>query len=471
MRLRTRLVPSRTSGTTRALLAAILSAVVVGAALTVGSPAEAAITTQVFAATNDSYVNAAAPTTNYDTSSRLAVAAGPTRISYVSFAVTGLTAPVVHARLVMHTSSASFAGSLTGGTIERTGANWVETTLTYANRPSPIGSPLSRFGIVKPDRWYQADVTAAVTGNMVVSFAISSTDPDGAYYDARESAENWPRLAVDTGVPPSPDNILLAAGDIASCTTDRDEDTARILDNQPGTVATLGDSVYESGTTAEFANCYQPTWGRHKARTRPAVGNHEYLTANAAPYFAYFGVAAGPAGLGYYSYDLPGSSDWHIVVLNSNCAKVGGCQAGSAQERWLRADLAAHPSRCTLAYWHHPLFSSGERQAPNVLPLFQALYDAGAEIVLNGHAHQYERFAPQSPDRTADPARGIREFVVGTGGRSLQSDFGTVAPNSEVRNGTTYGVLRLTLYNGGYDWRFLPVTGQTFTDGGSGTCH
>ncbi|WP_176738610.1 metallophosphoesterase family protein [Micromonospora pallida] len=228
--------------------------------------------------------------------------------------------------------------------------------------------------------------------------------------------------------------------------------------------------VYDKGTPEEFANCYHPTWGRHKARTRPAVGNHEYLTPDAAGYYAYFGAAAGPAGQGWYSYDLA-DGGWHVVVLNSNCSHIGGCHAGSAQEQWLRADLAANQARCTVAYWHHPLFTSGGRAREEVRPLFQALYDGGAEIVLTGHNHQYERFAPQSPTGVADPARGIRQFVVGTGGRSLQPDFPDVVPNSEVRNGSVHGVLKLTLLPDQYRWRFLPIAGQTFTEVGTGTCH
>jgi Calcineurin-like phosphoesterase len=234
-------------------------------------------------------------------------------------------------------------------------------------------------------------------------------------------------------------------------------------------VATLGDNAYGNGSAADFATCYDPTWGRHKARTRPAAGNHEYLTPRASAYFAYFGPAAGAATAGYYSYDL---GSWHIVVLNSECAEIGGCQAGSAQERWLRADLAASAGRCQLAYWHKPLFTSGRVHggAAETRPLFQALYAANAEVVLTGHNHQYERFAPQTPTGALDTARGIRQFVVGTGGAS-HYELGPSKPNSQVRNADTYGVLRLTLHPDGYDWRFLPQAGRTFTDAGSDACH
>jgi hypothetical protein len=208
-------------------------------------------------------------------------------------------------------------------------------------------------------------------------------------------------------------------------------------------------------------DCYAPSWGRHKARTKPSVGNHEYQTPGAAGYFDYFGAAAGDRTKGYYSYGL---GEWHIVVLNSNCSIVS-CGAGSAQEQWLRADLAANPAACTLAYFHHPRFNSGASHGntPAVQPLWQALYDAGNE-------HLYERFGPQTPGGVADAARGIRQFTVGTGGRGLYN-WGTIKPNSEVRNNTTFGVLALTLGSGSYDWRFVPVQGATFTDAGTGACH
>jgi hypothetical protein len=265
-----------------------------------------------------------------------------------------------------------------------------------------------------------------------------------------------------------PDAVLLAAGDIASCSSSGDEVTARLLDGLPGTIAALGDLAYQNGTATEFARCFGPSWGRHRERIRPAIGNHEYGSAGAAPYFRYFGASAGDPGRGYYSYDL---GAWHVVVLNSNCGLVG-CQAGSAQERWLRADLAANPRACTLAYWHHPLFTSGANHPGEVRvrPLFQALSDAGADVVLSGHNHNYERFAPQSPAGRPDPARGIREFVVGTGGGGHYA-FGTIQPNSEVRNQNAYGVLRMTLHASSYDWQFVPEPGRSFHDSGTNACH
>ena len=259
--------------------------------------------------------------------------------------------------------------------------------------------------------------------------------------------------------------VLVGAGDIASCSLDDDEATARLLDAIPGVVFTAGDDAYPNGTAAEFTGCYEPTWGRHKTRTRPSPGNHEYRSADGADYYAYFGARAGTPGLGYYSYDLGGG--WHIISLNSNIAMT----VGSPQEQWLRADLSLHPARCTLAYWHHPRFSSGEHGSSAASePLWQALYDANADVVISGHDHTYERFAPQTPAGARDTTRGIREFVVGTGGASFYQ-FPTIRANSEVRNNTTHGVIKLTLRSNGYEWAFVPVAGSTFRDSGSGRCH
>ena len=268
-----------------------------------------------------------------------------------------------------------------------------------------------------------------------------------------------------TAAPPAGSAVFVGAGDIASCSSTGDEATANLLDNITGTVFTLGDNAYESGTSAEFTNCYNPSWGRHKNRTRPAPGNHDYVTAGAAGYYGYFGSSAGDPTKGYYSYDL---GDWHIIALNSSIAR----NAGSAQEQWLRADLAANTKACTLAYWHHPRFSSGFEHGndTSVQDLWQALYDYNADLILSGHDHDYERFAPQTPTGVADASRGIREFVVGTGGRSHYS-LGTLKANSQVFDATSYGVLKLTLGSGGYDWDFAHVAGATFIDAGSGSCH
>ena len=303
-------------------------------------------------------------------------------------------------------------------------------------------------------------VTAASSGSATISASAGGKTGTSA-------------ITVPAGPPPPPppgSEVLVGAGDIAVCGSTADDETAAVLDGILGTVFTLGDNAYPNGSTTDFDNCYNGSWGRHKARTRPSPGNHEYQTANASGYFTYFGSSAGAQGQGYYSYDL---GDWHIIVLNSsnNCGIIS-CAAGSDQEKWLRQDLDANTKSCTLAYWHHPRFNSGSEHGNStaVGPFWDALYQYNAEIVLNGHEHIYERFGPQTPNAVADPIRGIREFVVGTGGASHYS-FGTTKANSEVRNNTANGVLKLTLSAGSYAWAFVPAGGASFTDSGSGTCH
>ena len=301
-----------------------------------------------------------------------------------------------------------------------------------------------------------------------VALSPTATAPE----EATQQADEEP---TSTSVSPTPTRpgdgeevVFVGAGDIADCDDDGDELTAKLLDRIDGTVFTLGDNAYDDGTESEFERCYEPTWGRHKERTFPAPGNHDYNTDDAEPYYRYFGDAAGEEGKGYYSYNL---GSWHIVVLNSNCGDIGGCDEGSDQERWLRADLEANPARCTLAYWHHPLFNAGRHDPrEEVRPLWDALYDAGADVVLAGHDHNYQRFAPQRSNGDLDEERGIRQFVVGTA-VERHYEIEKQVPNLEASNDDTSGVIRLTLRPGGYSWEFVPVEGQDFTDSGTGTCH
>jgi alkaline phosphatase len=268
---------------------------------------------------------------------------------------------------------------------------------------------------------------------------------------------------------------LVGAGDIASCSQSNDSATARLLGNIPGTVFTLGDNVYPYGSAANFRNCYDPTWGRYKKRTKPALGNHEYydqnfnMTTEAGPYFDYFGRRAGGRGKGYYSYDR---GAWHIVVLNSTCDKVGGCGRRSPQGRWLRNDLANNPSRCTMAYWHRPLYSTGTNVAgPDVKPFWRTLHARDADLIVNGHAHRYERFAPMTPGGTRS-ADGIRQIVAGTGGAGGGSEISYAdAPNLQRVQTDVYGVLRLSLRSDSYAWKFVRAAGKDFTDSGTTTCH
>jgi len=333
-------------------------------------------------------------------------------------------------------------------------------TVALAATPKDAnGNPLSGRAIT----WTRSDAAVAwVEGNGVVL----GLSPGGVTITATTEGQSGTAAVTvvpATGEPP----VFVGAGDIATCPLSGDEATADVLDRTPGTVFLSGDNAYQDGTLAEYMACYDPTWGRHKSRTRPAPGNHEYQTPNGGGYFAYFGAAAGDPARGYYSFEL---GDWHVIMLNPEIDAF----AGSEQEQWLRADLAANERQCTLAVWHEPLFSSASRDGSGGYTVgrafYEALYEAYADVVVNSHDHVYERFAPQSPTGVRDDVQGIRQFTVGTGGASL-SGFGATLPNSEARNTQAWGVLKLTLRAGSYDWEFLPGTGQSYSDFGSGVCH
>ena len=264
--------------------------------------------------------------------------------------------------------------------------------------------------------------------------------------------------------PPDTTATLVGAGDIGWCGADGGPAlTAALLDTISGTVFTVGDNAYFNGSILDYSQCYDPTWGRHKTRTRPIPGNHEYIAPGAAGYFGYFGDAAGTQGEGWYAYRL---GAWHVFALNSETSAF----PGSAQYVWLRNELAANPTRCALAYFHTPLFGSGANGSNTQMQAVWALLqDSGVEVIVSGHNHSYERFAPQDSNGRPDP-RGIREFVVGTGGAPL-TGFRSVVANSEVRDSNAWGVLKLTLKPDAYDWQFVPVAGQTFSDGGTNMCH
>ncbi|GLZ38986.1 DNRLRE domain-containing protein [Actinokineospora sp. NBRC 105648] len=472
-------MPSRKAKAAGAV-AGVLSVAAATVIAVVSSAPVAAAATNTFTPVADTYVDNSSTGTNYGTSGQLGVDNSPVKRIFLRFTVSGLTAPVTGARLRLHTDDVSGSNSPAGGTLKAVSSTtWSETGTTWANQPAVDGATLGTLGAVSRNAWYEVDVTSAVTGNGTVSIAVTSTNSDGADYDSRESgAATAPQLVITSDTPttttqptttptttqPTADPVLVGAGDIADSGSG-DTATANLLDGIPGTVFTTGDNVYTNGTTAEFNSYYNPTWGRHKARTKPSPGNHDYNTSGATGYYSYFGAQAGPSGRGYYSYDL---GNWHVVSLNSEITK----SAGSPQEQWLRADLAANTKPCTLAYWHKPRFTSGSNHAPDTTagPLVQALYDYNAEVIVTGHNHQYERFAPMNPSGAADGARGIRHFVAGMGGAGFYS-FGTIAANSEARNNNTHGVLKFTLHANSYDWQFVPEAGKTYADSGTNACH
>jgi hypothetical protein len=355
--------------------------------------------------------------------------------------------------LIGLSSLADRGGSPGGGA--SAGASASVAAVTAPPSAATAGASASVAAVTAPPSAATAGVSASPAASVA---AIAS---GGASGEPGTGPSGGP-----TGTPPA-DAVLIGAGDIADCSREGDEHTARLLDDLTGAVFTAGDNAYPNGTATQFQDCYGPTWGRHLARTRPAPGNHDWDTQGLAGYLGYFRAAAAPNGTSWYSYDL---GAWHVVVLDSDCEPVGGCDAGSAQGSWLAADLAASDALCTMAIWHHPRFSSGEHgNDASVAPFWRVLYDAGADVVVNGHDHDYERFAPQDPDAGADDARGLREFVVGTGGAELRA-FRTPVANSAMRVAAVFGVIRFVLHPTGLDWTFLSTTGPQL-DAGSAACH
>lgn len=303
----------------------------------------------------------------------------------------------------------------------------------------------------------------------------ASSSTEGAYLDILHQYLGGTSVPVtdpvitaagDIACDPADGNFKAGAGSSSACRMKATSDILGTVPNLAG-ILTLGDNQYEQGQLDNYNVSYAPTWGRYVDKTFPTPGNHEYMTSAAAGYYQYFGQRAGDPSKGYYSYDI---GKWHLVALNGNCTEAGGCGKTSPQVTWLTWDLAANPTACTLAYWHQPRFSSGEHgNNANYDTLWRALDAAGVEIVLNGHDHDYERFHPQNPDGVATPT-GIREFVVGTGGKSHYG-FSTIAANSAARNGDTFGLLQLALHPTSYDWQFLAESGKNFTDRGTTACH
>lgn len=338
----------------------------------------------------------------------------------------------------------------------------ITPTITLTPTPTPIG-------VISP--------TPTLTPTPTPIGVISNTPTPTITPTPTTASTGDPVIAAAGDIACDPSNSGFNAGN-GSSTYCREKYTANVLSSiNPAAVLPLGDNQYYCGGLSAFQQSYDISWGQFKSVTHPAVGNHEYLTSGgtgctsantgAAGYYQYFGAAAGDPTKGYYSYDV---GTWHLISLNTQCSTVGGCGSGSPQYTWLQNDLATHTNACTLAYYHIPLYSSGGRASSNSQPLFQLLYNYNADLVLAGHDHTYERFAPQDANGNLDTARGIREFVAGTGGANHTS-FTTTAKNSEVRNATTFGILKLTLHPTSYDWQFVPEAGATFTDSGTTNCH
>jgi acid phosphatase type 7 len=425
-------------------------------------PATAA--SQTFKPIADSYVSDAQRQGNFGTETRLKVDASPVLRAYIRFNVQNVSGAVTSARLLLYTRSSSNVGIEVRSV---TSSGWTERGITYANAPAPSATVTRTSGAFSSDQWISLDVTPLVAGNGNVSFALTTTSSAVSSFSSRENSSKAPQLVVVTGSnppPPAPtggDPVIAGAGDIAN-SGGKHMATADVLSAiNPGAVFTLGDNAYPDGTLAQFQNIYNASWGRFKTKTNPVPGNHDYHVSGASGYFGYFGSRA-PAP--YYAWNI---GAWRFYALNSEIAH----DAASAQIAWLKKDLAANPKACVGAYWHKPLFSSAKHgNIAGVRPFWDALYAANADLIIGGHDHTYERFAPQTPGGQRDTTRGIREFVVGTGGAGTYA-FTTIQPNSEVRKTGVWGVLKVTLHASRYDWRFEPIAGQTFAESGSQACH
>ena len=423
----------------------------------------------------DARVSQSEPTTNFGDGSTLrSDGAGDSEYeSFLRFTVPGEAGPVQSARLRVYVTN---NGTDNGPAVYTTDNAWEENSITWDNRPGRTSDALDNKDSLGTNSWVEYDVTLSVTGSGTFSFVLVADSSDGVVFSSREG-DQPPQLVLNstggntsTAVPTvhtiptvaatllADEPVLVGAGDISECNSNNDELTAQLLDTIPGTVFTTGDNAYGEGTLEEYNNCYGPTWGRHKERTKPTPGNHEYISG-AEGYFQYFDNIPE-----YYAYNL---GSWRIYALNSEI----DVSLSSPQMVWLVEDLAANPSQCVLAYWHQPRWSSGSHHGSDedYHALWQILYEAGAELVINGHEHNYERFAEMNT-QGAVSSSGLREIVVGTGGRDLY-EFDSPLPASEVRDNSAYGVLKVTLHANSYAWEFIPIPGSTFTDSGSTNCH
>jgi hypothetical protein len=439
----------------------------------------------------DSYVDSTYPTTNFGKATQVRVDGSPAARSYLSFDLRSVAGPVTSATLRLYANSAAPAGY----SVVSSGGGWVETSITFGNAPAVSSTAVGSVGPFAAGTTTSVNVTSAVKAGSMVNLAIVDRNSTAISFGSRESAHP-PVLSVTTGSTatatasagsgsgatatppasapaasaPTSDPVLIGAGDI--CITSiigNAAATAKVIEAHPTAhVYTLGDNSNESGTASQYTGCYAKTWGPFLNRTRATIGNHDCMTSGCAPYYSYFGAAAGPVNKGYYSYNL--ANNWHIVVLNTQGTQIGGTGTGSPEEVWLRTDLAANKGKHIIAMWHIPVFTSGQLYRTAYLPWWNDLYAAHADLILNGHDHLYERFGLQSPAAKADP-NGIREIIAGTGGASPQTFSTTIAANSQVRHAGSFGVLMLTLHAHSYGWQWIPIAGGTFTDSGTQATH
>ena len=493
----------------------VISAVVLMSSLFPQLTVQAQATAKTFHPSADAYVMQSSPTSNYGTAANLRVDGSPILRSYLRFTVSGLSgAAVQSAKLRLYANSTAGGLSVNG----LANNSWTETGLTFANAPAP-GNAIKTSAAATGGQWLTIDISSYVKAEGTYNLVLTPIDATNFSLGARETGANAPQLVITTAsvVPnvtavrqptaiatwqPSPiatkqpvptttttasPQILLLAGDICKHNMGSSDYTANckqtgdlvrsVLAANPGAqVQTLGDQVNNdpSGSyDSEYTALYDPAWGSFLNVTHSVVGNHDtYPPGGMTPYFTYFGSHAGPKP-GYYSYNI--GSSWHVIVLNSECSKAGGCNATSAQTTWLKNDLAANTRKCVLAAWHIPRWTSGRHPDSSAYATFwDVLYQYKVDIIANGHNHNYERFNLINPSEQA-AADGIREFILGIGG--APGDGYTYAShpldhNEAVRNqSAVYGVLQLTLNANSYSWEFLRAAGSNFTDLGTTTCH
>ena len=483
-------------------LAALLLAT---ASLTLGAPVAHAATLTL-SPVADSYVDADLPTQNqnFGSDTSLKVDGSPVRVSYLKFDVQGLTTAPTRATLKVVSPIASTTPINVKSVANTT---WTETGVTYNNAPA-VGATVASATPTTTNSVLSFDVTSLVHGNGLVSLALDTTSSTSKSPPSRENStvEYRPQLVVETGTtssptptptqPPGGSTVIALGGDVACGTTEtsynggdgtadkcRAKSTANLINSMnPSRLFAMGDLQYNSGSLTDFNGSYANSWGVSalKSKTNPVVGNHEYGTSGAAGYFSYFGDAATPRQPGcrkdcdaYYSFNVPvGTSSWHIAVINGECARIGGgvgCAVGSPQYNWLKADLEANAAtKCTAVLTHKPRWSSSSFYTAEIQPLVDLMGANKVDLLLAGHAHSYERFAPQTASGSAS-STGIRQITVGTGGRDSQG-FGTVLPNSVVRKNKIFGVLKLTLSPTSYSWSYIADPTTPFSDSGSGNC-
>lgn len=454
-------------------------------------------------ASADTYVTGAQPSGNYSTKTTLiANATGPV-YTHLQFGVSGSNGATSATLQVYSTSSGAVQTQ-----VYTEPSTWTETGLTYATQPtrgallgnlttlaagnySTLTVPLQGDGtysfVLTTKATANRNLTSRETGTppqLIVSGAPATTAPPTSTPPTTTPPTTAPATSTPptSTAPPLPDPVIVAAGDIACAADDpsfnslngtatacRSKYTEAIIEQlHPLYLLPLGDEQYNSGSAAAFAASYAKTWGLSKNISKPVVGNHEYGTSKAAGYFGYFGSLAGPTGSGYYSYNV---GAWHLVAINTECTRLTGatgCAVGSAQEQWLKADLAANPRMCTLVSGHRPRWASSSFASSDIAPLINDMVDAGVDLYLTGHAHSYERFAPQDASGAASPT-GLTQLTIGTGG-SFYTGTGTVAANSVVRKTNLFGVERLVLHPTGWSYSYQ-AENSTFTDSGNGSCH